>query len=260
MDTYTQNGVTYCCQCNEPIIAPRHVLGRTIRPRCKCRCEREAAEMAAKREQVAAHLELVDNLRAEALPQGMWGWTFNNDGGYNSVNMARARYFVERWHTAERPNGYLFLGPTGTGKTYLAACIANALVEMEVPVLLVSTQELIERTKSLFSEDRELLLNSLQKYQLLIIDDLGAEVNKEYWQSQLYCIIDKWYVSGKPMIVTTNLHLSQMQAVDLVRRRIYDRILERCVPFGVEEVNIRQLIADHTKKEVRNREGRYHNE
>ena len=45
-------------------------------------------------------------------------------------------------------------------------------------------------------------------------------------------MVDKRLLTGKPMIVTTNIPLSVMtKAVDLADRRIYDRILEVCVPI-----------------------------
>lgn len=65
---------------------------------------------------------------------------------------------------------------------------------------------------------------------LLILDDLGAERNTSYGKECVFDVVNRRLLSGKPMIITTNITLSAMQkATDLDDRRIYDRILEVCV-------------------------------
>ena len=67
---------------------------------------------------------------------------------------------------------------------------------------------------------------------LLILDDLGAERNTSFGKERVFDVVDKRLLTSKPMIVTTNIPLSVIkQAVDLDDRRIYDRILEVCVPI-----------------------------
>ncbi|MEI3428404.1 MAG: hypothetical protein V8Q82_04060 [Christensenellales bacterium] len=57
----------------------------------------------------------------------------------------------------------------------------------------------------------------------------------------MFDVVDKRLLTGKPMIVTTNIPLSVMkQAVDLDDRRIYDRILEVCVPIRFDGENFRR--------------------
>lgn len=56
----------------------------------------------------------------------------------NGVCIDRHRY-VEQWQTMRTENiGLLFWGGVGTGKSFLAGCIANALMEQEVPVLITN--------------------------------------------------------------------------------------------------------------------------
>ena len=84
-----------------------------------------------------------------------------------------------------------------------------------------------------FSEKQN-VLESLNRYSLLVLDDLGAERSTEYMQEIVYNIVDWRYRSGKPMIVTTNLTGEQMKATDNIQlQRIYDRIFERCLPIEV---------------------------
>ena len=83
-------------------------------------------------------------------------------------------------------------------------------------------------------------IDSFNAYDLLIIDDLGAERNTEFATEQVYNLIDARYRAQLPLIVTTNLTVSEMNDPDtLEKKRIYDRILERCVPVKVDSRHIR---------------------
>ena len=74
-------------------------------------------------------------------------------------------------------------------------------------------------------------MTSLMRPELLILDDLGAERNTSFGKERVFDVVDKRLLTGKPMIVTTNIPLSVMkQAADLDDCRIFDRILEACVP------------------------------
>ncbi len=67
---------------------------------------------------------------------------------------------------------------------------------------------------------------------LLIIDDFGMERGTEYGLEQVYNVIDSRYRSRKPLIVTTNLTLEELQHLeDTAHARIYDRLLEMCSPL-----------------------------
>ena len=85
-----------------------------------------------------------------------------------------------------------------------------------------------------------------------IIDDLGVERSTEYAMEQMFSVIDARYRSGKPLIVTTNLKLDEIKhPPDLAHARIYDRILERCVPILFAGKNFREENADGTKSTAR---------
>lgn len=102
------------------------------------------------------------------------------------------------------------------------------------------------------SEDRNPFIDSMNRYILLIIDDLGMERNSEFALEQVFHVIDSRYRSRKPLIVTTNLTLTELNApTDTAHRRIYDRILERCVPIRINNRNIRQDNASKNLEEAK---------
>ena len=96
-------------------------------------------------------------------------------------------------------------------------------------------------------------MKTLMRPALLILDDLSAERNTSFGKERVFDVVDKRLLTGKPMIVTTNIPLSVMkQAADLDDRRIYDRILEVCVPIMFDGDSFRKsTAADNLKTAAR---------
>ena len=159
--------------------------------------------------------------------------------------MEKAHKYVEQWDKMKAMSaGLLLWGGTGTGKTFFAGCVANALIDKGVPVLMTNFARILNSLTNMFSEDRNGFIDSLNKYELLIIDDLGMERQSEFALEQVYNVIDSRYRSKKPLIVTTNLTLDELKnPADISRKRIYDRVLERCVPLKINNRNIRTMNA-----------------
>ena len=117
-------------------------------------------------------------------------------------------------------------GDVGTGKSFFAGCIANALLEQGVPVLMTNFSRILNALSGLYSEEKNQYIDSLNQYSLLIIDDLGIERSTEFALEQVFNVIDSRYRSKLPLIVTTNMTLEELKnPQDLTRSRIYDRVL-----------------------------------
>ena len=169
----------------------------------------------------------------------LYSWTFEKDNGENPV-MKVAKDYVSKWSDfASKNAGLVIWGDVGTGKTFFAACIANALVEQNVSVKMTNFSTILN---DLFAEsDKNKYLDRLNKHSLLIIDDLGIERGTEYALEQVYNVIDTRYKSGKPLIVTTNLTLDELKfPTDIPHKRIYDRVLGMCVPVMFNGMNFRK--------------------
>ncbi len=173
----------------------------------------------------------------------MRNWTFEHDNGRNPQTET-ARFYVESWETMQAENiGYLFWGGVGTGKSYLAACIANALMEQEVPVCMTNFATILGDLAASF-EGRNEYISRLCSYPLLILDDFGMERGTEYGLEQVYSVIDSRYRSGKPLIATTNLTLEELQhPQDTPHARIYDRLTSMCAPVRFTGSNFRKETA-----------------
>ena len=104
----------------------------------------------------------------------LYDYTFANDNGQNPV-MEKAHAYVEHWKEAYRDNtGLLLFGDVGTGKSFFAGCIANALLDRDVPVLMTNFPSILNRLTGVFAEDRAAFIASLDDYSLLVIDDISG--------------------------------------------------------------------------------------
>ena len=124
----------------------------------------------------------------------------------------------------EKSGNLLFSGDTGLGKTFLSACIARTVADRGYSVVYESAGHLfskLERAK--FSADEQAREES-KKYNdcdLLIVDDLGTEMPGQFTTAALYSLINDRLLSGKPMIVSTNL------TIDDLTRRYSSQIVSR---------------------------------
>ena len=243
-DYYGMDGLLYCGKCHTPREAffakGVALMGKNKHP-IECSCQRiERAKQEALISQ-QKHSDLVRRLKAEGFSDpAMLDWKFENDNG-RSPQMCHAHRYVEQWQTMRAENLGLFLwGGVGTGKSFLAGCIANALMEQEVPVRMTSFARILNELNSSFS-GRNDIVDKLCRYPLLIIDDFGMERGTEYALEQIYNIVDSRYRSRKPLIVTANLTLDEIRhPQDTAHARIYDRLLEMCIPISCIGVSLRK--------------------
>lgn len=158
--------------------------------------------------------------------------------------MENARFYVARFDDMRAENiGYLLWGGVGTGKSYFAGCVANALMEQEIPVRMTNLAAVLNDLASSF-EGRNEYISRLCRYPLLILDDFGMERGTEYGLEQVYNVIDSRYRAGRPLIVTTNLSLVELQnPTDTPHARIYDRLLAMCAPIRFAGESFRKATA-----------------
>ncbi len=102
-------------------------------------------------------------------------------------------------------------------------------------------------------EGRNEYISRLCRAPLLILDDFGMERGTEYGLEQVYNVIDSRYRSRRPLIVTTNLSLQDLQhPQDTAHARIYDRLLEMCAPIRFSGENFRKATAQDKLTRLKN--------
>ena len=229
------NGLLYCGKCRTPKQSRVTILGTERIMPCICHCEAEARRREDEQFHRWQREEAIKVLRQAAFPDLQHSdWRFETDDQKNpELSEALVRY-AEKWDDMRRENlGLLLYGPVGTGKTFFAACIANALIDRGIPALMTSFNRVVNTAMGMY-EGRQEYLDRVTGIPLLILDDLGAERDSEYMQEQVYNIVDARYRAGKPLIVTTNIDLEEIKNPRTQQyKRIYDRILEMCHPVEV---------------------------
>lgn len=242
-DYETRDGIRYCTHCGKPVEIRRYIkeFDKELLLPVMCDCEKEA-ELRRKEE---AHRQTIADAKKRC-----FGGDFARISGATIAAAAIehpkeaniARNYVNLFNELYRSQtGLLLYGPNGTGKSFLAAAICNELVEGGNDVKFATFAQIDRETSAGTRGDKQEYFNSLNKYALLVLDDLGAERGSPYMQELVFAVIDSRYASGKPFIITTNLTLAELKApANIQQARIYDRILQACHPVQMAGESLRR--------------------
>ena len=208
-----------------------------------CECLRELCRQEQKKELTFLNVgrETFDQFRLDYYPDRI-----DPKLGVNIQAVMEKTYQTCRKYAfsfSEKSGNLLFSGDTGLGKTFLSACIARTVADRGYSVVYESAGHLfskLERAK--FSGD-ETAREETKKYtacDLLIVDDLGTEMPGQFTTAALYSLINDRLLSGKAMIISTNLN------VDELSRRYSPQIASRLrgsftrVAFLGEDIRVKK--------------------
>lgn len=164
-------------------------------------------------------------------------------------NMSRilstAKDFV--MHFDEVHGNLLLYGNTGVGKTFLTNCIAKELLDSSHTVVYLTSLQLFDILES-YKFDRELsyakkdaTISYILDSDLLIIDDLGTELNNSFTSSQLYRCIDTRLNYHRSTIISTNLSFDDLR--EQYSERIFSRITSNYTLLKLTGDDIRLKLA-----------------
>lgn len=131
---------------------------------------------------------------------------------------------------------YICSGTKGSGKTMLSCCILNELTKRYVgSVKFVNALDFLEMTKKGYrGEENE--VQSLYDAKVLVIDDIGVQMSKEWVETVFYRLINDRYVNRKPTIYTSNIPIDRLK----MDERITDRIESTTFIINLPEESIRR--------------------
>lgn len=230
---YEKDGLLYCGLCNTPKQVRIHVFGRDEINPCDCKCQQEEYDKIQNIRREQENRLNVNCLRNSGIHnRSMHNWTFAKDNGSSPKLINTAKRYVNGWEEMKSKNiGLCLFGDVGTGKTYAAACIANALIDRGVKVIMTDFSRVINAMQSYDTKDKNRYIDNICGCDLLILDDLGAERQSDYSLQICEQVIDERAKNKKPLILTTNIPLETIKnPPDVKYARMYSRILEMTVP------------------------------
>ncbi len=181
-----------------------------------CRCLAELCRREQKKEiaRLTNGAERFESFRLDYYPDRHDPQLGVNPRTVMERNLKLCKEYVENF--CPQIGSLYFLGGTGLGKTFLAACIANALTDKGFSVCYEPAARLFGMLeKNRFNPDEESAA-AVERYMdcdLLIVDDLGTEMPGSFVTAALYTLLNDRLLSDKPMLITSN----QTEA-DLMKR------------------------------------------
>ena len=249
-----KSGLLMCGACGEP---KQHVIdlaGTKMIVPCACRCTREqdkARKEALERQRAEYELS---RRRTECFGDDLKkaGYTFAADDRRNAqVSDAAWGYTKDFAQQRKDGKGLLFLGTVGTGKTFYACCIANAVIDAGYSAIVTNFAQIASDLQGAF--DKRSVHNQLLRADLIVLDDLAAERDTSFMQEVVFQVVEELSGAGKPMILTSNLSPQEfLHPAELSRSRVFSRVAEVCTIVSVTGADRRMERRKMEQREDRN--------
>ena len=180
------------------------------------------------------------------LPIGKSLDTFEFDK-LTSVKAAQIASFAETTKWVEQAHNLILFGPSGVGKTHLAAAIGRRLIEKGMRVYFAKTTALVQAMQLAYGNQRlHNALEKLAKFDLLILDDIGYVKKTDAETSVLFELIAERYET-KSLLITANQPFDKWDTIfpnSVMAVAAVDRLIHHATIISINEKSYRKQFAE----------------
>jgi DNA replication protein DnaC len=238
-----------------PVSSMTPIAARSVCPRCRgagylrldvpfghpnfgkpIACECKEAERKEKRRQQLREMSNLDAFHSHTFR------TFNpRVPGVQEASQVSADY-------AQNPDGWLLLiGPNGSGKTHLAASIANQCLDNGSVVLFQVVPDLLDHLRAAFAPNAaevfDQLFAKMREAEVLVLDDLGSQQSSPWANEKLFQLLNYRYNLGMPTVITANPR--GLQGID---ERIRSRLTDVSLVMSINLDRARDYRPNHPRR------------
>lgn len=142
----------------------------------------------------------------------------------------------EKW-VDENKGLYLWSKTPGSGKTYLACCILKSvLLRTQLKCRFITAIDYMNKVAASYGDKNQFDPSWIYRNcDLLVLDDLGAQMSKEWQQQEMFRLVNERLENRRPTIFTSNNDLEHLN----LDARTINRIYKTSVPIHFPEESIR---------------------
>lgn len=218
----------------------------------KCKCGIRDHKIMSNRINFANLPETFKEMNIDSFQTGIY--TDEKNRNRAKIALSAVKFWMNDFEKMkERGMGlYFYSTSRGSGKTRMAASIANELISKKIQVKFSTSLQILNEIKASWEKSEKeytesKLLGFLATTDVLIIDDFGTEQAEKAWiNERFYHIINSRYVDKKITIFTSNFPIDGLKYEDRITNRIQERTFQ--IPFPEE--SIRNLISKENFKEL----------
>lgn len=230
--------------CYEDVVERAESQGWSVAQTLAALCEYELAERERRR--------LTRHLNEARLPAGKTLERFDFEAIRGADRQALSRLALDAgW--IEQAHNLLLFGPSGVGKSHLAAAIGHALIEQGLRVRYYAASALVQELQAAKQALRlSDALNKLDKYRLLVIDDIGYVKRSESETSVFFELIAHRYEAGS-LLITSNQPFSAWDSIcpdDMMAVAAVDRLIHHAHVVELAGESYRKRAHNRQRKEV----------
>lgn len=235
MKDYQKNGLIYCATCNKP---KQIRTKRGIRS-VLCDCEKRERDEQERADKIARNIR---NCWKDYSERQRLHYSRRLDSLNPSEYVEAAKKYVADFpQIRDEGRGLLITGGVGTGKSTLAAAIVNDLLDKGVTARFTNFSHISDNMKSKTIAEQESYRKKLTTVGILVIDDYGIEKDTQDMYKLIYDIINARYEAMNPVIITTNIHISEItKATNVSEKRINERLYHRNKHIKMDGISIRR--------------------